>query len=144
MLAFIVPINSRANSEHESDHRFLRIDEPSRVRFHSFPSPTSGNPEIVSFHHARCNLCDSRIAGARYKCTDCPDFDTCSRCFAITPEQHPNHTFVKVTDPKHFMVYIHLFGYAASWLIIFLQLRRTPQPVAHFATCDGTFFIPPV
>ncbi|KIJ54281.1 hypothetical protein M422DRAFT_25208 [Sphaerobolus stellatus SS14] len=108
-----------ASTGHSANHHFLKLETPSKIRFHTTHVPTQdANPNIVSFHNARCNLCDSRIAGARYKCTDCPDFDTCEQCFAIVPEQHPLHTFVKVTDPKDFM------------------LRRS-TPVRHFATCDG-------
>ena len=31
------------------------------------------------------------------KCIECPDFDVCESCQAITNEQHPNHSFVKLS-----------------------------------------------
>ncbi|THH18617.1 hypothetical protein EW146_g2382 [Bondarzewia mesenterica] len=50
-------------------------------------------------HNAICDLCDSNISGMRYKCLNCPDFDTCSTCFEIVPSQHPGHGFVRVKNP---------------------------------------------
>ncbi|KAG5219879.1 zz type zinc finger domain-containing protein [Salix suchowensis] len=34
----------------------------------------------------------------------CVDFDTCGSCFTIADEQHPQHSFVKITDPKQYIV----------------------------------------
>lgn len=88
-------------------------------------------------HGARCNLCDSRIVGDRYKCTDCPDFDTCSSCFAITVEQHPFHSFVRVTKPDDYMVH-DCFSLALFPLSLTpFQMRRKPERIVHCATCDG-------
>ncbi|KAJ7847302.1 hypothetical protein B0H13DRAFT_1570429, partial [Mycena leptocephala] len=55
-------------------------------------------------HHATCDLCCSRICGDRYKCTDCPNFDTCSGCFSITPKQHPHHSFVKLAKASDYII----------------------------------------
>ncbi|KAF8634893.1 hypothetical protein AX15_000643 [Amanita polypyramis BW_CC] len=60
--------------------------------------------ERAVVHNAACDLCDSGIRGARYKCLVCPDFDTCASCFSITEEQHPNHSFIKLSHPTD---YIH-------------------------------------
>ncbi|TFY77224.1 hypothetical protein EWM64_g6792, partial [Hericium alpestre] len=57
--------------------------------------PVQENPRVR--HLATCDLCDSNIRGARYKCLDCPDFDTCSSCFAIVKEQHPRHSFARIS-----------------------------------------------
>jgi hypothetical protein len=46
------------------------------------PVSTNGPTAQPAVHDATCNLCDSRILGVRYKCTGCPDFDTCSNCFS--------------------------------------------------------------
>ncbi|KDQ63127.1 hypothetical protein JAAARDRAFT_29129 [Jaapia argillacea MUCL 33604] len=70
-------------------------------------------------HDARCDLCDSGIKGDRYKCLNCPDYDVCSQCFTITPEQHPHHGFVKVSKPK---------------VLIF---QDTLRPETHHARCDS-------
>jgi len=51
---------------------------------------------------------------------NCIDFDTCSSCFSITPEQHPHHGFVKIHNVGDFIVRDSL---AAN--------------TRHYATCDG-------
>ncbi|KAI0274799.1 hypothetical protein BC834DRAFT_1037443 [Gloeopeniophorella convolvens] len=50
-------------------------------------------------HNATCDLCDSTIQGDRYKCLDCPDFDSCASCYAIVPVHHPGHGFVRLRAP---------------------------------------------
>ncbi|KAH8099823.1 hypothetical protein BXZ70DRAFT_894348 [Cristinia sonorae] len=71
-------------------------------------------------HNATCNLCDSRIRGVRYKCINCPDFDTCAACFEITTDHHPGHGFMKVETPE------------------VLMLRDSLRhDVSHPATCDN-------
>ncbi|KAH9929671.1 uncharacterized protein B0H18DRAFT_995683 [Fomitopsis serialis] len=105
------------HSAHGSGHQFFAIDRPGEVIVHTVFSgdgervPKASSPQRQSraesatpvreepvIHSARCNLCESRISGERYKCLNCPDFDTCSSCFQITPEQHPGHGFVKIKD----------------------------------------------
>ncbi|KAF8498455.1 hypothetical protein BU17DRAFT_59289 [Hysterangium stoloniferum] len=111
------------------------VEHPNYSSFHTIAVPDinsiskSTPPEQVATsaesprrplpHGARCNLCDSRIVGARYKCTDCPDFDTCSECFVITAEQHPGHSFAQLNKPTDF------------------TMRKTSSRMYHFATCDG-------
>ncbi|KZT72898.1 hypothetical protein DAEQUDRAFT_754913 [Daedalea quercina L-15889] len=113
-------------SEHGTTHQFFAIDRPGEVIVHTVFSgdgervPSTSNPlrqrrnesresvarvpEEPAMHNARCNLCESRIWGERYKCLNCPDFDTCSSCFQITDEQHPGHGFVKITKPENLMM----------------------------------------
>ncbi|KAF9507017.1 hypothetical protein BS47DRAFT_1352132 [Hydnum rufescens UP504] len=116
-------MNTRRYEAHDDSHNFARLGTPGTVIVHrvlesslgpasateteSPPSvPVSPLPTRVAMatgpfaHAARCNMCDSRILGNRYKCVGCPDFDTCSSCFTITPEQHPHHAFVKVSKPE--------------------------------------------
>ena len=87
-------------------------------------------------HSARCNLCSSRIYGIRFvcliphiawnvltnaqKCIECPDFDVCEPCQAITNEQHPNHSFVKICKLND---------------IVYRQSRK--NLVKHRAMCDA-------
>ncbi|KDQ31174.1 hypothetical protein PLEOSDRAFT_1111699 [Pleurotus ostreatus PC15] len=137
-------IMSGSAERHNPFHEFFEISEPGRVIVHtvfsgegereSTPStrappaaaaPTAVSPpvvEAVPVHAANCDMCDSRIHGERYKCLVCPDFDTCSSCFAIADEQHPQHSFVKITDPKQYI------RRASS--------RQVTQVARHFATCD--------
>ncbi|KAF7347595.1 hypothetical protein MVEN_01516400 [Mycena venus] len=95
----------------------MRSQAPARALL--LPPPVPQVEEQPAVHYATCNLCDSRIRGDRYKCADCPDFDTCSNCFSITREQHPRHAFVKLSKATDYI------------------RRENPHPPMHFVTCDG-------
>ena len=41
------------------------------------------------------------------KCLTCPDYDICASCFSITPDEHPYHSFVKVTNANDIVVSFH-------------------------------------
>ncbi|KAF7303155.1 hypothetical protein MKEN_01279200 [Mycena kentingensis (nom. inval.)] len=122
-------IETGGAERHNPFHEFLEIKEPGRVIVHNVysgegergavPQTTPPAPTEPVVHYATCNLCDSRIRGDRYKCATCPDWDCCSGCFNITREQHPQHAFVKLSQPSDFV-------------------RRQP-PIApmHMVTCDG-------
>lgn len=49
-------------------------------------------------HNAICDACDNYILGARYKCLDCPDHDSCETCWNKVRKEHATHRFVKVAD----------------------------------------------
>lgn len=49
-------------------------------------------------HHAICDLCDKNISGTRWKCLECPDFDTCQDCWSEIKKQHAGHRFVRIKD----------------------------------------------
>jgi len=62
-------------------------------------------------HRAFCDSCGIKIAGNRYKCNSCPDFDFCETCFGFNSTEGglhiQDHSFVKITDPKapiHFAI----------------------------------------
>ncbi|KAL0951646.1 hypothetical protein HGRIS_008326 [Hohenbuehelia grisea] len=138
-------IGTGSAERHNPFHEFFEITEPGRVIVHTVFSGTGersndglvdtnrsrlsvqqssetvvNDPSPVdAVHNATCDLCDSRIRGVRYKCADCPDFDTCSGCFSITSDQHPGHAFVKIAEPS---LYIS---------------RGHRSSLRHFATCDG-------
>jgi next-to-BRCA1 protein 1 len=81
-------------------------------------------------------MCSSRIYGVRFvcliphvawnvltnaqKCIECPDFDVCEPCQAITNEQHPNHSFIKISKLND---------------IVYRQSRR--NLAKHRAMCDA-------
>ncbi|KAF4573271.1 hypothetical protein EYR36_007782 [Pleurotus pulmonarius] len=136
-------ITSGSAERHNPFHEFFEISEPGRVIVHtvfsgqgereSTPSarappaapPTVAPPPVAEeafVHAANCDMCDSRIHGDRYKCLVCPDFDTCSSCFTIADDQHPQHSFVKITNPKQYI------RRASS--------RQVTQVARHYATCD--------
>ncbi|KIK70603.1 hypothetical protein GYMLUDRAFT_253953 [Collybiopsis luxurians FD-317 M1] len=127
-------INNGCAERHNPFHEFFDISEPGRVVVHNVFSgsgereatttsrrydeaaiPRASQPVV---HHASCNLCESRIRGERYKCMDCPDYDTCSQCFVITEEQHPRHSFVRISLPDDY-------------------IRRDKDAQGHRATCDS-------
>ncbi|KAH8835582.1 hypothetical protein DL96DRAFT_1702560 [Flagelloscypha sp. PMI_526] len=111
---------------HNPFHEFFEINEPGHVIVHTIfagegerEAPRQGparspTPEIQQVeptqvasdpvvHSATCDMCDGRILGIRYKCIACPDFDLCSQCFQIAPEQHPGHAFAKLRDPDDYL-----------------------------------------
>jgi len=55
--------------------------------------------KIKIVHNAICDSCDKEIAGTRYKCVDCKDFDLCDKCFQLNrPKVHPeDHAFKAIS-----------------------------------------------
>ncbi|MCJ1465677.1 hypothetical protein MMC07_004296 [Pseudocyphellaria aurata] len=45
-----------------------------------------------------CDGCLLDIYGARYHCSDCPDFDYCFKCKVSSDETHEGHRFVKLEE----------------------------------------------
>ncbi|KZV81440.1 hypothetical protein EXIGLDRAFT_731333 [Exidia glandulosa HHB12029] len=51
---------------------------------------------------ATCDVCNHRITGVRWRCQDCPDWDSCSACYSTSvPTAHPEHRFVKIESRQH-------------------------------------------
>jgi len=50
-------------------------------------------------HPAICDGCNERIRGIRFKCTQCPDFDLCSKCNQL--KIHSEHQFQRVEKPTY-------------------------------------------
>ncbi|KAG2120598.1 uncharacterized protein F5147DRAFT_662586 [Suillus discolor] len=136
-------IESGAAERHNPFHEFFDIEIPGRVLVHTVfsgsgergVSPNSGSAiadsprtsaatpvsTIETIRHcAACNLCDSPIVGDRFKCVNCPDFDTCANCFKITGEQHPYHGFVRVSKPSDLVM-----------------RNAVTNRTTHYATCDA-------
>ncbi|KAF8610040.1 hypothetical protein BDV93DRAFT_5166 [Ceratobasidium sp. AG-I] len=69
------------------------------------PSVASGTSGTLAFkHEARCDICGTNpIHGTRFKCAECPDWDTCQGCLEKSFVQHPEHTFIRVSDPSILM-----------------------------------------
>ncbi|KAI0800737.1 hypothetical protein C8Q74DRAFT_1238467 [Fomes fomentarius] len=128
-----------SRSRHHAQHQFFAIEKPGEVIVHTVfsgdgerepmrptqarfnpptPAPRPRDVEPV-VHNAMCNLCDSRIRGDRFKCLNCPDYDVCQLCYKITPEQHPDHGFVKVGEPA------------------MLMIRDNANDAVHFASCNA-------
>ncbi|KAG1757855.1 hypothetical protein EDB19DRAFT_1901345 [Suillus lakei] len=136
-------IDSGAAERHNSFHEFFDIETPGRVFVHTVfsgsgerdgsatsrsatadsprtPVATSASTIETARHSASCNMCDSAIVGDRFKCVNCPDFDTCADCFKITGEQHPNHGFVRVGKTSDL-----------------LMRNAMANAVTHYAKCDS-------
>lgn len=63
--------------------------------------PATPAPKVV--HRAICDNCRKYIAGIRYKCINCPDYDLCEPCEELFGKQegiHPqDHVFLKIRRP---------------------------------------------
>jgi hypothetical protein len=67
--------------------------------------PTPGQAVTKNIHiGVFCNGCmKNNIAGARYKCLVCKDFDLCEDCEAKTAPVHDDtHVFIKIKDTQVF------------------------------------------
>jgi len=98
---------------HPSDHIFFANKPMSNTNW------TKRNLGII------CDLCgDKNFFGKRYKCQQCPDYDSCSKCLPEVPQKHfPSepHTFVYIPNP----IRIHLNRYLlAGRALQILQLRN--------------------
>ncbi|KIK99466.1 hypothetical protein PAXRUDRAFT_822705 [Paxillus rubicundulus Ve08.2h10] len=168
---------SGAMVKHNPFHEFFDIETPGHVYVHtifggdgqrkrscrnqqpsSSPAVATSAPVAAIFpreapvrHSATCNLCDSVIFGERFKCVSCPDFDTCSSCFRITSEQHPNHGFVRVSKPEDLMMRYSLAHHQATHLAICNSCRQTICSVRYkcmhpscpdFDLCDNCEALP--
>ncbi|WWD19035.1 hypothetical protein CI109_103493 [Kwoniella shandongensis] len=79
---------------HPSKHTFkamLHRELEERVKL-----TAEGNNEEEVRHPATCDLCSLAIFGVRWKCLNCPDWDSCGSCAATITETHPGHSFVKL------------------------------------------------
>ncbi|WWC71610.1 uncharacterized protein I206_105568 [Kwoniella pini CBS 10737] len=79
---------------HPSAHTFkamLHRDLTERIKLNP-----EGQAEETVRHPATCDLCSLAIKGVRWKCLNCPDWDSCNSCAATITETHPGHSFVKL------------------------------------------------
>lgn len=150
--------NMRRCSRDEDSSRPLPTPPMLHSHFHSAPLAEASDaaPPAPIVHRASCNICDSRIYGARFKCLNClgtsflatlnsplselsSDFDTCASCFEITPSQHPGHGFVKISNPADLMVMLISNEEAIRRsFAIFNQIRDALSAnVVHRASCDS-------
>jgi len=50
-------------------------------------------------HRAWCDKCNQQIAGLRFKCLVCPDYDLCETCETTRDVTHPTHDFLVINRP---------------------------------------------
>ena len=65
---------------------------------------TSAAPQARQRVHpgVRCDMCQGGVAGIRFKCSVCPDFDLCERCEASgqpVGSHTPSHVLLKIPIP---------------------------------------------
>lgn len=76
---------------HDTTHSFVRLHDES-----DFVAAKEKNTSRDLRHQASCDGCKETIAGARYVCRDCADFDYCSTCMETRQTSHPeSHTFIR-------------------------------------------------
>jgi len=74
-------------------------DSPRRCPFFNPHEAKSNGPN----HLATCDGCFQRIAGIRFKCNTCPNFDFCEKCRDSTQNHPAEHKFTKIEDPRTFV-----------------------------------------
>jgi len=75
------------------------FNQPAPANSNTSPSASSNNES--DFHPGViCDGCSGNVAGIRYKCTSCPDYDLCSTCEAKTGIHDPSHVFLKLPKPQ--------------------------------------------
>ncbi|XP_077510084.1 uncharacterized protein LOC144121046 [Amblyomma americanum] len=92
--------------KHNLDHMFLRVDVPGGIakmvapRKHPATLPAEGVLEnAVKFLGITCDACKQpNIAGTRWKCALCVDYDLCTTCYK-GGEHDLDHTFLRVNVP---------------------------------------------
>lgn len=100
--------------EHGPQHSFYCLTGSSAKK-------TENEPAI---HRAVCDKCDDgkRIAGARYKCLVCNDFDMCEACFNSPDSHNSTHSFVRLHENDDFVA---------------AKSDGPANTCHHRATCDG-------
>lgn len=115
---------------HPTSHTFkamLHRDLKDRINLFSASSASDGGTDESSVHNATCDVCQLRIAGVRWKCLNCPDWDACSSCAPGLDESHPGHSFVKL--------------YRSSDYVVSAALEEREAIVHPHVTCDGEFVV---
>ncbi|MBN3302621.1 sequestosome-1 isoform X2 [Amia ocellicauda] len=64
---------------------------------HFPPPPPPHIPPNMVHPHVTCDGCEGQVAGTRFKCTVCPDYDLCSTCQA--KGLHKEHALLPIWAP---------------------------------------------
>lgn len=76
---------------HFQSHSFLKILKPEQSNDNTFGCRFRRQ---MMHHGASCDVCEQRIVGQRYKCSNCPDYDLCEKCYPNAKNVHDNtHIF---------------------------------------------------
>ncbi|XP_054751943.2 next to BRCA1 gene 1 protein-like [Lytechinus pictus] len=63
--------------------------------------PKNRTPAKLVHTGVKCDKCDCVIAGIRYKCGHCLNFDLCEECEALPGAHDVNHVFLKLKRPAY-------------------------------------------
>ncbi len=63
-----------------------------------YPETKNENSKPIHFGY-KCDGCNGRIIGCRYKCAICKNFDYCEECEKKLSEEH-KHPFIKIYNPQ--------------------------------------------
>jgi len=98
---------------HPSDHIFFANKPISNTNW------TKRNLNVV------CDLCgEENFFEKRYKCQQCPDYDSCSKCLPETPQKHfPSEPHTFAYTPNSIRIHLNRYLLARRALQI-LQLRN--------------------
>ncbi|RKP06950.1 hypothetical protein THASP1DRAFT_6591, partial [Thamnocephalis sphaerospora] len=74
-------------NHHPLEHTFCRISMRKK----------RATPHRTVYHHAWCDNCSALIAGKRYKCLQCPDYDLCEKCIGRASLSSASSTYTART-----------------------------------------------
>ncbi|KAH9047560.1 hypothetical protein EDB84DRAFT_1460952 [Lactarius hengduanensis] len=109
---------ARPSSPIESEHAKANCGQPTEAEhFAEHSSP----PSPVIHLNIICDLCKEMIIGVRHKCLDCPDFDLCSSCLSVQPQDigfhSRTHAFFAIEEP------------GGIWAHAIFSGEDTPEPL---------------
>jgi ankyrin repeat protein len=64
-----------------------------RIELDPLNSELPYDPERLK-HGNNCDNCKETVVGFHHRCTGCPQFSLCNKCFTSTPHPHPQHQFI--------------------------------------------------
>ena len=68
------------------------------INENDYPETKNENSKPIHFGY-KCDGCNGRIIGCRYKCAICKNFDYCEECEKKLSEEH-KHPFIKIYNPQ--------------------------------------------
>lgn len=87
------------SSEEEFHTARQSIDRNGLLRLYAKPGKSGREQDESSTHgHVTCDGCQGIVAGTRYKCLECPDYDLCETC--EQKRTHSEHDMLVIRRPR--------------------------------------------